>query len=161
MQHPQTELIAFIRGEMVGPARDRVAGHLQVCADCRKVQEDFRHTLEALRDLAPAPPAVPWHRYRTGLRRKLEERSERAAGRAWWRWPVPLAVSAGLAGVLVFLAVQGNHTRTERSAAVAVETAIAPRLELLRNYRVVERLDLLEDFDILLGLAGPSERRES
>ena len=51
---------------------------------------------------------------------------------------------------------------TERGDAIASEeAAIAPKLELLRNYRVVERLDLLEDFDILRNLDSPTGRRES
>jgi hypothetical protein len=72
-----------------------------------------------------------------------------------------LTLSAGLAGVLVFLALHGSYPTSSRPAGVPMETAIAPRLELLRNYRVVERLDLLEDFDILRGLENPTGRRES
>jgi len=158
MRHPETELIEFIRGELVGPVHERVALHLEACSDCRKVRDDFRDTLETLRGSAPEPPAVHWARYRAELSRKLEERSSE---RGWWHWPVPLALSAGLASVLVFLAMQGGNPFPDRPGVVAVETVIAPRLELLRNYRVVERLDLLEDFDILRGLEGPTGRRES
>jgi hypothetical protein len=160
MRHPETELIAFIRGDLVGAAHDRVALHLERCSDCRMTRDDFRDTLDTLRGSIPEPPAVHWYRYRTALHRKLEERPERSAGRAWWHWPVPLALSAGLAGVLVFLAMLGSYPSVDRRGAAGVETAIASRLELLRNYRVVERLDLLEDFDILRGLEGPPGPRE-
>jgi hypothetical protein len=44
---------------------------------------------------------------------------------------------------------------------MALDEAITPRLELLRNYQLVERLDLLEDFDILKTLANPAGSRES
>ena len=64
--------------------------------------------------------------------------------------------------MLLFVAVHGGFPPTERGDAMAFEeAAIAPKLELLRNYRVVERLDLLEDFDILRNLDSPAGRRES
>jgi hypothetical protein len=157
MRHPEAELVAFVRGELAGAARDRVAQHLAACADCRRFGDDARGALEALRSQTPEPPAVHWPGYRMEIHRKLEERSVR---RGWWRWPVPLALSAGLAGVLVFLALQGGERVGGRPGGGSVETAIAPRLDLFRNYRVMERLDLLEDFDILRGLEDPTGRRE-
>jgi anti-sigma factor RsiW len=157
MWHPEADLVAFIRGELVGSAHERVARHLEACPDCRRVRDDLRDALAALRGSAPEPPVVHWPSYRAALRGKLEARTVR---RGWWRWPVPLALSAGLASVLVFLALQGGDRLAGRPGAGAVETAIAPRLELLRNYRVMERLDLLEDFDILRGLESPTGRRE-
>jgi hypothetical protein len=100
-------------------------------------------------------------RYRAELRQKLEARQAQAAARAWWRWPVPLALSAGLASALLFLALHGGPRTIERGGGLAAEdTAVAPKLDLLRNYRVVERLDLLEDLDILRSLDGSAVRRE-
>lgn len=159
MQHPETELVAFVHGELAGPARDRVVRHLASCPACRATRDDFRHALDALRGGAPEPPAVHWTRYRAELHRRIEARQERSATRAWWRWPVPLALSAGLAGILLFLAVQGG-ARPSILILGPEEAAIAPRLELLRHYRVVERLDLLEDFEILQSLDGAAARRE-
>lgn len=159
MRHLETELVAFVRGELAGPARDRVARHLASCAACRATGNDFRDALDALRGGAPGPPAVHWPRYRAEVRQKLEARRERATAHTWWRWPVPLALSAALAGVLLALAVDGGLRTAERSLGPE-EAAIAPRLELLRNYRVVERLDLLEDLDILTTLDGGATRRE-
>jgi anti-sigma factor RsiW len=161
MRHSETELIALVRGELVGPAYDRVVRHLESCPACRARRDDFRQAFDVLRQTAPEPPAVSWARYRAELRQKLEARAERAAPRAWWHWPVPLALSAGLASVLLFLAVHGGFQSGERVDGMAFEeAAIARRLELLRNYRVVERLDLLEDFDILRSLDGAAGRRE-
>lgn len=162
MQHPETELIAFVRGELVGRAHDGVARHLESCAACRSTRDDFRHALDALGDSVPQPPAMHGARYRAELRRKLEARREQAATRAWWRWPVPLALSAGLTGMLLFLAVHGGFRPADRADVMAFdEAAIAPRLELLRNYALVEQLDLLEDFEILRSLDSPAGRRES
>ena len=162
MRHPETELIEFVRGELVGRAHDRVARHLESCAACRATRDDFRHALYALGGSVPEPPAIHGARYRAELRRKLEARREQAATRTWWRWPVPLAVSAGLTGMLFFLAVHGGFRPADRANVMAFEeAAIAPKLELLRNYGLVERLDLLEDFDILRSLASPTASRES
>jgi anti-sigma factor RsiW len=157
--HPGSDLVAFLSGELTGKAHDRVARHLAVCPTCRGERDDFRRALDGLRNSLPAPPPVHWARYRAELRRKIEARHE---PRGWWRWPVPLALSAGLAGILLLLATHGGFRPAERADVMAFdEAAIAPRLELLRNYQLVERLDLLEDFDILRSLNGPAGRRES
>jgi len=162
MRHPEIELIALVRGELVGRDHDRVVDHLQACATCRDTRDDIRRTLEALRASAPEAPELHGPRYRAELRRKLEARQDQAASRAWWRWPVPLALSAGLTGMLLFLAVHGGFPTSQPGQIPASEeAAIARRLDLLRNYRLVERLDLLEDFDILRSLDTPAGRRES
>jgi anti-sigma factor RsiW len=160
-QHPEAELIAFARGELAGRAHDRVARHLDACAECRAARDDFRLILQRWRQSIPEPPALHAARYRAAVRQRLEAHQARASARAWWRWPVPLALSAGLAGILLFLAVHGTLAPADGPAvAVLDEAAGAPTLELLRNYALVERLDLLEDFDILRSLASPA-RRES
>lgn len=162
MRHPEIELIALVRGELVGRAHDRIVHHLQSCPACRATRDDIRRALEALRASAPEAPLLHGPRYRAELRRKLEARQDRASARAWWRWPVPLALSAGLTGMLLFLAVHGGFPAAQRGQLPASEeAAIARRLDLLRNYRLVERLDLLEDFDILRSLDSPTGRRES
>lgn len=160
MRHPETELIAFVRGELVGPAYDRVARHLDACPPCRAARDDVREALEELRSSMPEPPALHRARYRAELRQKLEARLARAGAHRWWYWPVPLALSAGLASVLLFLAVHGGLRPADRAEVTALDAAIAPKLELLRNYQVVERLDLLEDFDILRSLDSSAGRRE-
>ena len=161
MRHPESELIALVRGELVGRARDRVASHLASCPDCRATRDQLHRALEALRGGSPEPPPLHWPRYRAELRGKLEARRARGAARPWWRWPVPLALSAALTGLLLFLAVHGGLSSREHPDVVASqEAAIARRLDLLRDYRIVERLELLEDFDILQTLDSPTGRRE-
>ena len=120
----------------------------------------FARSLEALPRSIPEPPPVHAARYQAELRQKLAARQERSA-RTWWRWPVPLALSAGLTTILLFLALHGGLRPGERQDGIALDNAIAPRLELLRDYQLVERLDLLEDFDILKTLANPAGSRES
>ncbi|MGH7332480.1 MAG: zf-HC2 domain-containing protein [Candidatus Rokuibacteriota bacterium] len=151
---------AFLQGELSGPEYERVAQHLAACEDCRTVRDDFQQILEALGRTVPAPPAMAWARYRAGLQEKRAARVRRF-GHAWWRWPAPLALATGLAAVLIFLALEGGvRTYEHRQAAVFDEATIGRRLELLRDYQVVERLDLLEDWDILRSLDTPNGQRE-
>lgn len=158
MWHPETELSAFLRGELSGREYDRVAHHLAGCAECRGVRDDLQHILRDLGRTTPAPPAVAWARYRAELQDKRAVRARPA--RPWW-WPAPLALATGLAAVLIFLALEGGvRTYRPRDVAVFDEATIGRRLELLRDYRVVERLDLLEDWDILRSLDSSTGRRE-
>lgn len=161
MRHPDGELIGFLRGELAPAARASVEQHLEACPECRASLADFRDVLEGIAETLPEPPPVNWPRYRAELRAKLAARSERPTWWTWLRWPLPLALSASLAGVLVLLAVQGVVRQPDRQdIATAEEVLIGRRLELLRDYRVVERLDLLEDLDILRNLDALTSTRE-
>jgi len=120
--------------------------------------DDDRDILDALARTAPAPPDVHWGRYRAELREKLETRRQR---RAWWRRPVPLALSASLAGALLFFAVWGGRENGTGVDLVTLDEALlGGRLGLLQQYAVVERLDLLEELDVIRNLDGlAAERR--
>ena len=116
--------------------------------------EQFRDVLDELARAVQVPPDVHWGRYRAELREKLEARRVRRRAR-WWR-PVPLALSAGLAGLLLFFAFfaiqSGRQNGTGVDFAAVEEAAIGGRLGLLEQYQVVERLDLLEEFDVIRDL---------
>ena len=112
--------------------------------------QDDRDILDTLARTVPAPPDVHWGRYRAELREKLETRRAR---RAWWRRPVPVALSASLAGALLFFAVWGGRENGNGLDLVALEEALlGGRLGLLQQYAVVERLDLLEELDVIRNL---------
>ena len=113
--------------------------------------EQYRDVLDTLARTVPTPPGVHWGRWRAELGEKLEARRQRRAWwRTWWRRPVPLALSAGLAGVLLFFAVWGGHQNGTGTDLVALEEAVlGGRLGLLQQYAVVERLDLLEELDVI------------
>jgi hypothetical protein len=116
--------------------------------------EQFRDILDDLARAVPRPPDVHWGRYRAELREKLEARRE--SRRAWWWRPVPLALSASLAGLLLvvaLLAVQSaRQSGTGVDFAAVEEAAIGGQLGLLEQYQVVERLDLLEELDVIRDL---------
>ncbi len=157
--HPETELAPYVRGELAPADRERVARHLDGCPDCRQDAEGMRALLHQLAHSVPAAPGINWGSYRAELREKLEAR--RARRRAWWRRPLPLALSASLAGVLLFFAVWGSYRSPGTLESMTLEeAAIGGRLGLFQQYSVVERLDLLEELDVIRNLDQLTGTRE-
>src|SRR2546426_12412786 len=110
LKHPDTDLVPYLRGELPPADRERVARHLEECPDCRQDTEQLRDLLGHVARAIGQPPAVNCARYRAEVRRKLEGRRRR---RASWRRPAPLALSAGVASVLLLPAVwRGGGTMT-------------------------------------------------
>jgi anti-sigma factor RsiW len=163
--HPETELIAYLRNELPPASRETVVRHLEGCASCRETSAAFRALLDGLAHVAAAPP-VSWPRYRAELRARLEARAGRRRW-VWWRHPLPVAVSAGLATALVVVALLAPSAwRGERRARPAEslngfeEVVLGTRLDLLREYPVVEHLELLENLDVIRQLDGLTGSRE-
>ena len=152
--HPDTELTGYVTDALSPAGRARVAAHLDACADCRRAVEEGQTILANLAAGVPAPPPIDWGRYRADLRARVQARSRRA----WWARPMPAVLAAGVATAVLLLAVHGLDRRPGELAAVE-ETMLGARLPLLQQYRVVERLDLLEDLEAIrhldrLGAAG-------
>ena len=108
-RHPDTDLVPYLRGELPPAERERVARHLEECPDCKQDTELLRDLLGNLAHAIGQPPAVNWARYRAELREKLEARRAHVG---WWRRPMPVALSASLAGILLFVAVSWLEART-------------------------------------------------
>ncbi len=140
--HPDAELTAFVTGGLSAAERARVAAHLDDCAGCRRTMEESRAVLTALASEIAAPAPPDWRRYRAELRARLP------APRRWWARSLPTMVAAGVATAILLVAVYGLDRRPGELATVE-ETMLGARLPLLRQYRVVERLDLLEDLDAI------------
>lgn len=153
-QHPETELIPYLHGELALRDRARVGDHLRECADCTRALGAFGEVVDELRRSIPEPPALHWARYRAELRARLDARAQAGPGtpRWWWTRPLPLALAAGLAGVLAFLALHGGPRRPADDPTVFERTVLPGKLDLLRNYSLLERLDLLEDLDVIRDL---------
>lgn len=153
MRHDETAIVPYLRGELGDAERRELEAHLAACADCRAVADDFSAVLATLA-AEPEAPAVHWGAYRAELRGKLDARRGRRTTAVRW-WPVSLALSGALAGVLVFFAIDhtGREPRTAEMTPVE-EAVIGGRLDLLRQYSVVERLDLLEDLEVIRHLDG-------
>jgi anti-sigma factor RsiW len=157
-RHPENDLVPYLRGELPPAERERVARHLDECPDCRQDTEVLRDLLGNLARAIGQPPEVNWARYRAELREKLDVRRARIG---WWRRPMPLALSASLAGVLLLVAVWGGREMTKNGDPIGPDdVAMAQELGLLQDLRTVERLDLLEDLEVLRNLDGlASEHR--
>jgi anti-sigma factor RsiW len=152
--HPDIELTAFVAGALAPAERARVATHLESCADCRQAVEESRAVLARLAAVSPLPPPIDWGRYGADLRARVQS----ARPRSWWVRPMPAVLAAGAVTAVLLLALHGLDRRPVELAAVE-ETMLGARLPLLQQYRVVERLDLLEDLDAIrhldrLGNAG-------
>src|SRR5262245_14913222 len=147
--HPETELIPFLRGELAPADHERVAAHVAACAECRTAIEESRLVLDALAARRAAPPAPDWGRYQAELRAKI---AAGPRGRWWARPGPPLAAAAVLSvGILAgvrSLQLVSEETRPAETIAMD-EAALGAQLPLLREYRVVERLDMLEDLDVI------------
>jgi predicted anti-sigma-YlaC factor YlaD len=162
MAHEDTRIVPFLRGELAESEQRAVESHLAGCAECRATADDFQATLALLAASAPAAPDVHWGGYRVELREKLDaRRGTRPAQSRWWR-PVSVAFSGALAAVLLFLAVQdGRRDLRVADLGTVEETVIGGKLDLLRQYSLVERLDLLEDLEVIRHLDGLESTRES
>ena len=151
-RHPDNDLVPYLRGQLPPAERERVARHLEECPDCQQDTELLRDLLGNLARAIGEPPDVSWPRYRAELRAKLEARRERIA---WWRRPMPVALSASLAGILLLVAVWGGRELSKSTDPVGpAEVAIGQELDLLQDLRTVERLDLLEDLEVIRNLDG-------
>ena len=148
-RHDRTAIVPFLRNELPEPERQAMAAHLAGCAECREAADQFRAVLGMLAAAAPPPPAVHWGRYHTELRARLGQ-GERHRSSRWW--PVSVALSAALAAILVFLAVERPRDTRVAELGPVEETVIGAQLELLRDYPIVERLELLENLDVIRDL---------
>ena len=117
-RHPDTDLVPYLRGELPPAERERVARHLEECPDCKQDTELLRDLLGNLAHAIGEPPEISWPRYRAELRAKLEARRALVP---WWRRPMPLALSASLAGALLFVAVWGGRELTKSPDAIGPE----------------------------------------
>jgi anti-sigma factor RsiW len=144
--HRETALVPYARNELAPAERAAVATHLDACAACRRALADVHAVLSGL----AAPPSAPephWGRYRAELRARL---AARAGGPRWWRRPLPIAVSAGLAAALLLFMLRPAPVDPPAGSLTQIEeTALGARLEMLKHYEVVQRLDMLDEMDAI------------
>src|SRR5262245_44555813 len=157
MTHPTTELIAYVTQSLAPAERAAIETHLAACADCRRERDEFAAVLANLRRSLPIAPEPHWGQWRAELRARLETRSAR------WRWlrPFPAAVSVAMAAGLLAVVWIGYERQLHRPELAAIEeVAVGSRLELVRDYPVLERLDLLEDLELIHDLDRLAARTE-
>lgn len=150
-RHPDTAFVSLLREELTPAEHARVTAHVAACPACTRALEETRLVLARLGASLPAPPDVHWPAYRAQLRERL--RGDRGAPAGWRRFarPLPLALSAAAAAVLMVVAAQTDlRPGTPASDVAAFEEVVGgDGLPLLQQYPVVEQLDLLENLEII------------
>ena len=166
-RHPEGDLVAYLQGELEASDRDRVAAHVESCAACRDEVAAFESVVRALKRSWPEPPEVHWGRYRADLRTRLGAGHGRSGASPrwspgwWWRRPLPLALSAAMAGILILVAFAGQWREATVDVPVAFEEGLMEgQLELFRSYPIIERLDLLENIEVIKQLDRLAPTRE-
>jgi anti-sigma factor RsiW len=150
--HPQTALIPYLRDELDADERARVADHLHGCPECREWAESLAALSAELARRMERVPVPEWTAYRAQLHRKLAAREE-TAERRWWHpglvWGSLVTAGVAVAALMLVLTIRGRPG-TPSVDQLATENEMAGAdIGLLRNYPVVEHLELLEDYDVI------------
>jgi anti-sigma factor RsiW len=150
-RHPSERLLPYLRGELAPAERAAVDAHVQGCAECRGALADFAAIASRLEHAPEPAPPVHWGAFRAELREALARRTGRPSrARRWSLGPLPAALAAGLAVIVLYLGMPGQNGRTPVGEQATVEDAmLASRLDLIKELDLVQRLDLLEDFDVI------------
>ena len=174
--HPETELIPYLRGELSADERARVGAHLQGCAQCREWAQESSALLSNLARVVDDVREPDWPQYRGELRRKLQA-ADASRGRVrgrWWAnlrrpvmgWP-SMAMGAAAVAVLAIAIVMHRGSGGVQAPAVnqleLQQELSSADVGLLANYHVVEHLDLLENYDVIehLDELGPGDRQNN
>ncbi len=151
--HPETELVPFVRGELNAEERDRVQHHLDGCEQCRDSMDALATTMQRVSARLEELPTPEWSAYRRELRIKIAQRTE---GRTrWWRpgviWASLATAGVGIAALILTLSMRPSSPgMTPGVDQLAMEQPAEPvDVGLLRDYPVVEQLDLLENYDVI------------
>lgn len=162
--HPESTLLPYLAGELSGDERRRLKTHLETCGRCRESIDASAEIMRAIAREGESLREPDWNVYRAQLRRRLAARQEPRP--RWWRreivWPV-IATGVATAAILIALTVS-NRLRGPAMPPVdqfAMEGAMnGTDVGLLRNYQVVDHLDLLENYDVIENLdqLSPTDR---
>ncbi|MEA2625378.1 MAG: hypothetical protein QOD06_1423 [Candidatus Binatota bacterium] len=143
-QHPAADLIPYLRGSLQGADRERVARHLDDCAECRQTSHSFAELLREIHQVLPPPPPLHAARYDAELRRKLAARRAPLA-RSLRAWAMPLSIAA-VAGVAALLALLFAPPGLEGPPGGPPEEQVASEPA---SDPVIEKLDLLENLEVI------------
>lgn len=154
--HPEADLVPYLRGELSAEEGERLRTHLEACARCREelvAAESVLHEVSRRIEQIPVPDLSVYQRQ---LRRKLNARRAERVQR--WRpglaWPWLATATAGVAtAAIVLMFALATGPRPPAVDQFEIEGALADAdIGLLRDYPVVEHLDLLENYDVIENL---------
>jgi anti-sigma factor RsiW len=150
-RHPESELIADLRGELSPPAHDRLARHLQGCARCRASAAAYARLLGELGRELERTPTPDWQIYRAQVMQKVAHVAPLVPPR---RWRPALAWSslgaAALATAALLLTINLRPPAPPSMDQLTLQEAMADTdLDMLRAYPVLQHLDLIENYDVI------------
>jgi hypothetical protein len=144
-KHPEINLLPFLRRELSGREQARTASHLEGCTICRMQAETLARTMQIVAQQIKELPAPDWAAYRSELRRRCTAREARLS-HSWQ--PIFVGgglIAAGIAAVaLVTLTAMNHRNQGAPTEPEMLALADAPDVGLLRNYPMVERMEMLQ-----------------
>jgi anti-sigma factor RsiW len=150
----ESVLSAYLDNALGADEASWVAAHVQACPRCRRVLEGLRGADEAVRQLPAPEPSAEFERAFWNQVTTLEQKR---AGPSWlkawlgaWR-PLTAAATAMLLAAGAYMTL--HHRNQGRSAE---EVFIAENAEFLNDYDLICHLELLEAWDELNNMEGPS-----
>jgi anti-sigma factor RsiW len=156
VSHPQQNLIAYLRGELMADERALITAHLIDCSRCQAEAAALSAGMKMIAQAVETLPAPDWREYRAELRRKLIARQERASLWRRVRLVYGSLATAGCAAVILLSLTLLGHGRRQATPVSPMMDQLAMAdvmsrtdVELLRDYPVVERLDMLENYDVI------------
>jgi len=174
--HPETELVPYIRGGLSADERIQIERHLEQCARCRESAESAAAILSQLSKAISEVCAPDWVAYRAELHSKLRSTQIRRPGvlKLWrqpnlrlpvFRWPSLAMGTAAVAALTIVLVMhRGAAMRSPGVDQLELQEEMSDAdVGLLANYRVVQHLDLLENYDVIehLDELAPEDRKSN
>ncbi len=139
-------IVAYLDGELMGADRERLEAHLASCSHCSGLLEQYRHAVEATRELEQ--PQAATEGFSEKFWQKFESRREPRIGRilkAVPAWPMLAGAAAAAAAVVLYLVISAPRPTSE-------DYLIVRDLELFADYEVISNLEILEDLDFIEAL---------
>ena len=153
----------YLDDELAAADRQRVAEHLQTCADCRaeaRAIEKSWALLDTFKAIEPDPnyrkrfwqsvdAHVPWHARLGQLVQRLFLQQ---------RW-VPAAAGAALVILISAITIGQYLQKPQMPADLAAlddtEMEMVANIEFIENYEIIQDIDFFSDFEIIEKLNGP------
>jgi len=157
LNHPVSQLTAYLDDALSAAERAEVEAHLEACPECRAERDRLSAAIAALSRLPPAPAPLSGfeQRFYARLAREKAALRERRSplDRFAWRWLVPtLAGALATAAVIVYT---GGQRRDH-------EAFLAEHLELFQSYELVASVgavDSPDDVEVVVHLDELQEGR--
>ncbi len=146
-------LTPFMDGELSEERANEIRKHLAGCESCKNEIDSLLSCNSLLKGLSEIEPS---HDFDRVFQQKLLQDEEKEAGRIFfgflfsaWRPYIAVAVSILLVAGFLFFSRTHDSLSTE-------EIMIAGNIELLEDFEIVNRLELLENWDDIMETGSES-----